>query len=38
MFDVNWDGDKKEDGRDGRHDSPTTLDMKKWRSAVLIGR
>jgi hypothetical protein len=38
MFDVNWDGEEKKDGRDGRHDSPTTLDMRKWKNAVLIGR
>jgi hypothetical protein len=38
IFDVNWDGKKKKEGCDGRHDTPDTLDMTKWKNAVLIGR
>jgi len=38
IFDVNWDGEKKVQGGEGRHDSPETLDMSRWKRAVLIGR
>lgn len=38
IFDVNWDGNEKIDGSNGRHDTPDTLDMSKWKQAVLIGR